>query len=252
MIRAASRHATADLREHLEQAADGMSGDELTALADELYAVAGLLVVQPQLRRTVGDPSTDPDSRAALLSALFGNRVGARALSVVQFAARQRWSSPWDLTDALELAGDDVLMRVAESQQALDDVEDELFRFERILDAEVELTTLFDDVAVGVPRRVALLRDLLAAKVHPVTEALLEHAVESTRKRSFLLAVDDLLQATATRRDRSIARVTSAVMLTDAQEERLAAALSRIYGRAIRDPERYRGLRIVLHAGGHA
>ncbi len=46
-----------------------------------------------------------------------------------------RWSSPWDLTDAIEAAGDDALFAAAEKGNSLDRIEDELFRFERILDS---------------------------------------------------------------------------------------------------------------------
>jgi F-type H+-transporting ATPase subunit delta len=233
MIRAASRHAMADLRRRLDESATGASVDDLTALARELYEVGTLLVGQARLRRTLGDPATQPEARVALVRRLLDGKAGARTVDVVDAAVRLRWSSPWDLTDGLELCGDDSLMRAAEEQGALDEVEDEMFRFERVLDAEPRLATLLDDAAVPADARVALIRDILAAKVHPVTEALLEHAVASTRKRSTQLAIDDLLQAAADRRDRSVARVTSAVLLTDQQEQRLASVLSRLYGRAI-------------------
>jgi F-type H+-transporting ATPase subunit delta len=233
MIRAASRHAMVDLRGQLDRTCGPMSVDELTTLANELYAVAELLVSEPRLRRTVGDPSTAPESRAALVGALLQPRVGAAGLEVAQEASRLRWSSPWDLADGLELSGDDALMRAAEQQDVLDDVEDELFRFERILSAEDRLTTLLDDVGIPAERRVSLLRDVLAGKVQPATAALLEHAARSTRKRSILLALSDLLEATAARRDRSVARVVSAVPVTAEQEARLAQVLSGMYGREI-------------------
>src|SRR5947208_12992806 len=110
MIRAASRHAMADLRQHLEESTARTSAGDLTSLAGELYAVAALFVGEPRLRRTLGDPSTDPEARAGLVASLLQGQVSARGLDVVQAAARLRWSSPWDLTDALELAGDDALM----------------------------------------------------------------------------------------------------------------------------------------------
>ena len=78
-----------------------------------------------------------------------------------------------------------------------------------------------------------LLRGVLSGKVRPVTEALLAHAVESSRKRSLELAINELLEAAAARQARSIARVVSAVGLTDEQESRLAAVLSQLYGRSI-------------------
>jgi len=233
MIRAASRHAMADLRGHLDEVTARMSAADLATLAGELYDVATLLIREPRLRRTIGDPSTRPESRAEFIGGVLEGEVGPRSRDVVQAAVSQRWSSPWDLTDGLDLAGDECLLHAAETDGELDEVEDELFRFERILDAQSQLMTLLDEVSVSAERRVALLRDVLGGKVHDVTEALLEHAVSSPRRRSVQFAIADLLAAAAARRDRSIARVSSAAPLTSAQESRLAAVLSDLYGRPI-------------------
>lgn len=233
MIRAASRHAMEQLRRDLDTATARMPAAKLTALAEDLYSVSALFVAQPRLRRTIGDPSTSPDSRAELIRGLLAGNVTDRAVEVVRAATVQRWSSPWDLTDGLQLAGDDCLLRAAERDNVLDEVEDELFRFERVLDSAPQLSSILDELSVPSDRRVALLDDLLAAKVNPVTRALLVHAVSSMRKRRIQFAIDDLLEAAAARRDRSVARVVSAVELTAAQTARLASVLSELYGRAI-------------------
>jgi F-type H+-transporting ATPase subunit delta len=223
----------AQLRVRLDAETADLSSAELTEVAEQLYAVAALLVEAPRLRRIVGDPSTAEQSRTRLVSQLLEERVRPVTLSVIKAAAALRWSSPWDLTDGLEQAGDDVLLRTAELEGSLDDVEDQLFRFERILDAEAQLVTLLDELSVPAERRTALLRDVVFGRVHPITQRLLEHAVASSRKRSVEHAIDDLLQAAAARRERSVARVLSAVPVTARQEQRLAQALSGIYGRAI-------------------
>lgn len=233
MIRAASRHASADLRARLDEAMRGLSTDELIAEARELYAVAGVLVNEPQLRRTLGDPSTEADTRTGLAARVFEGKVSSRVLDVVKAAVVLRWSSPWDLTDGVERSGDDVLLQAAEQGGNLDDVEDELFRFERLLDAQPELDVLLDEGAAPVDRRAGLLRDIVFGRVHPITQALLEHAVTSSRKRNIELAIDDLLDAAAARRQRSIARVVSARELTAEQQQRLAASLTQLYSRPI-------------------
>ena len=59
------------------------------------------------------------------------------------------------MLDAIELSGDDVLVAAAERQGVMDRVEDELFRFERILDAEGSLASLLDEaiaLRVAAPR----------------------------------------------------------------------------------------------------
>ena len=160
--------------------------------------------------------------------------MSASALQLVQAAAEQRWSSPWDLLDSFETAGNEVLVAAAENEGVMDRVEDELFRFERILDAESDLSVLLDEAErAPTRRRRELLARVLGGKVHPLTQALLDHAVASQRKRSIILAIDDLIQAAAARRERSVARVASATELSDQQQRDLAQALTELYGRAI-------------------
>jgi F-type H+-transporting ATPase subunit delta len=62
---------------------------------------------------------------------------------------------------------------------------------------------------------------------------LLEHAIRSGRRRGITAAISRLLEDAAARQDRSIARVISAVPLTDAQESRLSAVLSEYFRRRI-------------------
>jgi F-type H+-transporting ATPase subunit delta len=237
MIHAASRSALAALRarlndvlETLPSSADGASYKSLGA---ELYSAADLLAAQPRLRRTLGDPSTDASSRAELIGSLLTGKLGDPALQLVKAAVSQRWSSAWDLTDALEIIADETLLAAAEKQGKLDDVEDELFRFERILGNSGDLAAALDEAGVPAQRRRALLDSVLNGKVSQITAELLGHAVSSGRKRSLLLAIDDLLEASAARRARTVARVISATELTPEQTSRLGAALSRLYGREI-------------------
>jgi F-type H+-transporting ATPase subunit delta len=234
MIRSASRQALEELRTEEDAVLGGrISAESLTSLAVELYSVADLLVGQPRLRRTLGDPATAPERRAELVEGLIGDQVDAKTLRIVRAAVSQRWSSAWDLTDSLENAGDSALFASAEKQNKLDEVEDELFRLERILEAEGDVAALLDESTVDPARRTALLDGLVGTKLHPITLELLHHAVASQRKRSITLAIDDLLEKASGRRNRSVARVTSAAPLTEQQQERLAAALSAMYGRDI-------------------
>ena len=237
MIHAASRSALAALRERLNDVLETLpssaDGAGYKSLAAELYSAADLLAAQPRLRRTLGDPSTDASSRAELIGSLLTGKLGDPALQLVKAAVSQRWSSAWDLTDALEIIADETLLAAAEKQGKLDDVEDELFRFERILGNSGDLAAALDEAGVPAQRRRALLDSVLSGKVSQITAELLGHAVSSGRKRSVLLAIDDLLEASAARRARSVARVISATELTPEQTSRLGAALSRLYGREI-------------------
>jgi len=234
MMRSASRRALAELRERQQAVlGDSASVASLSALAGELYSVGELLVGQPRLRRNLADPSTDAQSRVMLVNTLLSAKIGDDALKLVKAAVALRWSSPWDLTDAIESSGDDALFAAAEKEGSLATVEDELFRVERILNGAGELGGLLDEASAPTDRRAALLDGLISGKVSPITQRLLSHAIVSQRKRSITLAIDDLLERAAARQERSVARVVSATPLTDAQQRRLAASLSVMYSRNI-------------------
>jgi F-type H+-transporting ATPase subunit delta len=241
MIHGASRQSLAALRGRLDQVLTVRAGDRsgsaaATAnrtLADELDSVARLLIGQPRLRRTLADPTTDAHLRGELARKLLGQKVGGETLDLVATAVTQRWSAPWDLADAIQVLSDDVLLVSAEQQGQLDEVEDELFRFERILADNGELVVALDQANVAAVHRVDLLRSVLADKVSPITLELVAHAITSARKTNLQLAIDDLLEASAVRRNRSVARVVSATELSEQQSERLGAALSSLYGRPI-------------------
>jgi F-type H+-transporting ATPase subunit delta len=236
MIHAASRQALVQLRERLNAALSTLPADDgasQKALATDLYAVADLLAGQPRLRRTLADPATDASGRGDLVRAVLRGKVGQTAIDLIAAAVEQRWSSPWDLTDSLEIIADGALLAAADLQGQLDTVEDELFRFERILSDSGALTAALDDASVPSDRRIGLLRSVLEGKASEITVELVAHAVASGRKRSVQFAIDDLLEASAARRQRSVARVLTATELSEAQSTRLATALSELYGRPI-------------------
>ena len=261
MIHGASRQSLAAVRARLNELLSARQGDGGGAfgasgvaavnrtLADELGSVATLLSGQPRLRRTLADPTTDAHLRGELVRSLFDGKVGEETLELTATAVSQRWSAPWDLADAIQSLSDDVLLASAEQQGQLDEVEDQLFRFERILADNGELSAALDEANSTAERRVGLLRSVLADKVNPITFELVANAISSPRKASLLLAVDDLLEASAVRRNRSVARVVSASELTDQQSERLGVALSGMYGRPISirsavDPQIMGGLEV--------
>lgn len=249
MIRAASREAMAQLESQVDSVAGEAGVDALSDIANDLYQVAAVLGSQPQLRRMLGDASSAPEPRSRLIERLFDGKIDATAQGIAGAAVALRWSTPWDLVDGIELSGDRLLLDLAERQGQLDAIEDDLFRFGRILEANDALRGLLDDQVVPGSRRAGLLRAVLEGKVDPVGAQLLSHAVQSSRKRTTALAIDDLLQQAAARRHGSTALVQSAIALTDEQISRLAAGLGHLYGRAIDvrseiDPAVRGGLRI--------
>jgi F-type H+-transporting ATPase subunit delta len=234
MMNAASRRAMAEVRERLIAVLPTLGdGEASISFASELHAVAELLGRQPRLRRTLADPATDASSRAELARSLFAGKISGPVLDVLSHSAAQRWSSPWNLADSLDIAADEALLAAAGSAGTLDQVEDELFRFSRILAAQGDLASALDDASVPAERRNELLGSVLDGRALPLTVQLLRFALASARKRSLELAIDELLKASAAVRGRSVAQVISASGLTDQQTERMASALSALYGREI-------------------
>jgi F-type H+-transporting ATPase subunit delta len=248
---ASSRAALAAARERLEELTRPASGliektrerltgqpraatpDELRALADELFAVARLLDGQVGLRRALADPSGKPAERSALARRVLGGKVSDATLDLVETVARQRWSRPLDLVEATETLATDAALDAADSEGRLEDVEDELFRFGRIVGGDPELSRILGDRSAPAEGRTALLDRLLAGKVHPITALLLRNHLTSRHVGNAETAVERLSEVASGRRGRSVAHVTSGVALSPAQERRLTDLLSRLYGRPI-------------------
>ena len=231
VLQATSRESLAAAGERLDAHVDGASAAELETLGDELFAVTRLVSSQRPLRTHLGDPSVPADARAELIRRLLGDQVGDKTLETVTGLVSSRWSRSLDLVEALELLARRATLGVAERNGTLDDVEDELFRFGRILDREPELMGLLADTNQPEDKRAALLDGVLGDRVSPVSATLLRQTVRNPRDRHLDLAAEELAELTASRRDRYVARVSTAVALTEEQERKLASTLTRIYGR---------------------
>ncbi|MCW2697756.1 MAG: atpH [Modestobacter sp.] len=231
--RAAMDEARAALAAQTQGAPSIRRGDTLLALADELFAVAHLLEAQPSLRRAMSDASARPDDRTGLARRLLGAQVSPAALTVVEAVVRQRWSRPLDLVEATETLAVEAALDAAEARAELDGVEDELFRFGRIIAGDDDLLRILGDRTAPREGKTALLDRLLAGKVSPVTERLVRNSLTSPNVHNAENVVERLSEVAAHRRGKHVAHVTSAVALTAVQERRLAEVLERLYGRSI-------------------
>ncbi|RBY81992.1 F0F1 ATP synthase subunit delta [Geodermatophilus sp. TF02-6] len=220
-------------RERLTGQPRAVSSEELLGLADELFAVARLLDGQTTLRRALTDPSGSPADRVGLARRVLEGRVSAATLDLVGTAARQRWSRPLDLVDAMESLATDAALDAADARGELDGVEDELFRFGRIVAGDAELSRILSDRTAPAAGKAELLDRLLAGRVSPVTAMLLRNHLASRGIGNAENVVERLSELASRRRGRSVAHVITAVALTPAQERRLTDVLSRLYGRSI-------------------
>ena len=249
-MRGASRVAFAEARDRLtETVADA---DVAATVGDELFAVVRLLDQEPGLRRALADYTSAPEARAGLVRDLLGDRVSAATLDVVSGLARERWSVPRDLADAAEELAVLATAAAAGGAGNLDDVEDELFRFGRIASGEPELIAALSSQRYADGPKRELLNALLSGKVAPAALRLITQAAVNPRGRNLEANLADYARLVADWRQRLIAVVRVATMLSDRQRERLTAALSAIYGRGIQlnvviDPQVVGG--VSIHIG---
>jgi F-type H+-transporting ATPase subunit delta len=246
----ASREAVAAARERLDALTDNTSVDA-ARLADELAAVTALLDREVSLRRVLTDPAQAGEAKAELAQRLLGGQVGGEAIDLVAGMVRSRWSQSRDLVDALEELADTADLTAAQKAGTLDDVEDELFRFGRIVSGSTGLRAALTDRAAVTSAKSELLRSLLAGRARATTERLVTRLVTAPRGRSLESGLESLSKLAAERRERMVAVVTSAVPLSDRQKRRLGAALAKVYGRQMHlnldvDPEVVGGIRVQV------
>ncbi|MGP3980960.1 F0F1 ATP synthase subunit delta [Streptomyces sp. KR80] len=244
----ASREALASARERLDALTDNTSVDA-AQLAEELAAVTGLLDREVSLRRVFTDPAQAGEAKAELVARVLGGQVGGETVDLLSGMVRSRWSRSRDLVDAIEELANIADLVAAQRADALDGVEDELFRFARIVASSTELRAALTDRTATVSAKAELLRSLLGGRAHPVTERLVVRLVTQPRGRSLEGGLDALSKLAAARRDRMVAVVTSAVPLSDQQKQRLGAVLAKLYGRQMHlnldvDPEVLGGISV--------
>jgi F-type H+-transporting ATPase subunit delta len=249
-VRGASRDALASALVAFEQG-PGASPDPAVSwsVSEGLYAVAALLDREPSLRRAFTDPASSGQARTELADRLLGGQLAAEPLAVFRGVVEARWAGPQDLRAAVEVLAAQAAMHAAEADGSLDDVEDELFRFARLLEREPALRAALTDPGLPNDRKSALVRDLLGTRARPITTRLVDLAVTRPREGSLESALEELSALAAQRRSRYVARVRVASPLDAAQERRLASSLARMYGRQVQlqvdvDPEVLGGVEV--------
>lgn len=253
-LRASSREALAEVAKKFEQVTKDLDAGALSTLADELAAVAGVLLSESVVLKHLADPADDSEPRIRMANTLFGGKIGAPALELVSTAVAQRWSVEANLIDAIEHLARLALLVGADRAGESEQVEDQLFRFGRVLDEQPRLTALLSDDTTPAERRVGLLHKILGDAVgtaNPTTTALLSQTVELLRGARADLAVADLAELAVSRRGEIVAHVTAAADLRDAQRNRLTEILGRIYSHPVAvqlsiDPALLGGLQVAV------
>jgi F-type H+-transporting ATPase subunit delta len=239
----------------IEQAA---AGDELRKTADELAAVSDLVGSSNDLRGTLADPGVPASSRRAVVTELLSGRVGSPALRLLQFAIEADRATEviadfdWltvrvsAAADHLQPVGEAVLghkaaeerldgyasalLQVLTGESTLTQIEEELFRFVRILDGSEELRTILSSRDVSAEARKRLVEDLLSSKATPTTERLAAYATQVGRPRDYEDLLTFLVDRLSRESRKRMAEVRTAIQLDEQQTQDLSSALRRVVG----------------------
>lgn len=250
-LRAASRDSLAQVVERFDSAASGLDADGLTRLADDLASTAKLLRSEAVLSRHLSDPSSADEPKVRLVERLLSGKVSDPALDILKNAASQRWSSTSDLIHSIQHVARLALLVRAEGEGQIEDVEDQLFRFSRILDSEPRLISLLGEYTAPLEGRISLLNNVLGRRANKNTADLLRQTLDLLHGERADEAVRELANLAVSRRGEVVAQVRAAAELSDAQNERLTELLTRIYDRPVSiqldvNPELLGGLTIAV------
>jgi F-type H+-transporting ATPase subunit delta len=249
------------------------SGDELPRLADDLRAIEHLVDGSEPLRGALADTALAPAVRRAVIDDLLSSRVSDLARRAADFAVASVAAPDalgalgWLALRATEAADGTPteLARVGHSAarervggfathlfetlptDRLEEVEDELFRFARTVEATPALRSALSDAAAPLDARLAIVTDLLGAKVQAATLRLVSFVVVGGRPRDFVGTLDWLVETTASARGWRVARVTAGAAVDDAERTQLRDALERLTGAPVElqvsvDPELLSGV----------
>lgn len=229
-MRGVSRASQATLRESLDAKTQGRVS--ATRLGDELFAVVRLLDEEHGLRRALADPAKPAAEKEAITRQLLHGKLSRGAEDLAAEAAASKWASPSDFTDAVEELAIESYVIAAQNDGSLDNLEDDLFRFSRVIGGQPDLRAA---LAGTVPEsgKQELVHNLLRNKVTEDASSLITQVATHPRGRPPQDALDVAAQVAARRRQEFLATVRVATPLSTQQSRRLKTALQTAYGNAI-------------------
>lgn len=253
-MRSASRRALRNLSDRLSAIAEDLDNKGLSTLSSELVSVAKMLDSELVVTRYLTVPAEDSAPRVRLLERLFSGKVSDATLEVLRSAVCEHWSANADLVDAIEHVSRQALLTIAEREDRVGEVEEQLFLLSRVIDAQPRLGILLSDYATPAEARVGLLRNVLessSGKVNPIVMSLLSQTIELLRGEPAEEAVQFLVEVAVARRGEIVGQISAAAELSDEQRTRVTEVLSRIYGHPVTvhlqiDPELLGGLLIAV------
>ncbi len=235
--------------------AEAAGASALVGVAADLEAIEQLVLANGQLRAALSDTTVPGPARRAVLLDLLDGKVVPEARRLAAFAAgavpapEVASALGWLATRVRHLSegqDDEPGMSLMQSRQRvggfatalyedmstaeLESLEDDLFRFARIVGATPALRSALTDRELDVAARQGLVTQLLEGKVPASTLALARYAVAGGRARDFVGTLDFLVEQTALARGWRIARVRAAAPIDEAQRTELTDSLGSLAG----------------------
>jgi F-type H+-transporting ATPase subunit delta len=228
-----SRVSVLALRKALEEKVNNLSANDAAQFSNDLFTILTVLSTSVGMRRALTDNARDAGAKAELISNLFGKNISATAQSILASAASLRWSNPSELADAIEQLAVEAESFVADKKNELDQVEDQLFDFARVLTANPELRQALNTAADSDSGKVALLESITKGKYANSTLNLLRRVVVLRRGRNLDATLAAYSHYVSIRRNRVVAHVKTAVALDPAQQKNLVTALGKAIGKSV-------------------
>jgi F-type H+-transporting ATPase subunit delta len=226
-----SRQSLLAARTALDAAVKGVDAKTASTLSAELFFVADVLGSNISVRRALTDTSRDAAAKGVFIKDLLASKVGTAAVGLLTELSALRWSGAKDLVQVIEQLAIEAEATAANISDELDRVENEMFVVSSAIANSSELRKAFKSDAINA--KTQLVADLLK-DASSSTVKLVSQMVNSWRGRSIESAFADYQWALAARRNRVIALVRVATPLSQAQQDRLAAALKTQVGQPVR------------------
>ncbi len=249
------------MRERLRGYADAVletSAADLATIAGQLQGFSDLLAGSLDLHWALASPATPLPAKRTILQQLLAKKVSTPVIDLLTFTlqnggvddfgedvsalavaanARREGKVLLDegplgrigATERLEGYATAVLAPVR-GERALGDIEDELFRFVRIVEGHDDLRVALTTGELSSEARATIARELLERHARPESARMASYACKVGRPRDFPVLLDALVQLVAKETNRRMADVRSAVELTTKQRASLVEALTKFTG----------------------
>jgi F-type H+-transporting ATPase subunit delta len=226
-----SRQSLVAARTALDAAVKGVDAQAASTLSAELFFAADVLGSNISVRRALTDTSRDAAAKGTLIKDLLSSKVGKAAVELLTDLSALRWSGAKDLVQVIEQLAIEAEATAANISGELDRVENEMFVISTTISNSSELRKAFKSDAHVAKAQLAaeLLKNASSS-----TTKLVSQMVNAWRGRSIESAFADFQWALAARRNRVIALVRVAAPMSQAQQDRLEAALNKQVGQPVR------------------